>query len=301
MAEPEHRTPLDASYPSRLRTMDDPPATVTLRGGPLEAAQAIAIVGTRYPTDEARAFARDLAAAVARAGAVVVSGGAHGIDAAAHEGALDAGGRTWVVAATGHERCYPSSHSALFERIGRGPGTMLWPFAPTHASRSAFLVRNEILVALSDAVVVAQAGFPSGALHAARWAVRLRKPLWVVPAAPWMATFRGSVQLLDHGARPLTSSAALLESLGLSAPAIATGGGPGASSAQAAVDAARFSPHEFRVLSAISDKPLHTDAIAVRAGETSRATTAALLTLALEDVVVEGPPGFFRRRQSPNL
>ena len=293
----EHLTPLDPRYPSRLRALQDAPASITVRGGPLEATHTVAIVGTRSPIDEARAFTRALAAAVSGAGAVVVSGGACGIDAAAHEGAMEAGGRTWVVAPTGHERIYPEGHADLFDRVGRGPGAMLWPFAPEHASRTAFLVRNRVLVALADAVVVTQAGIPSGALHAAAWAGRWGKPLWVVPAAPWMATFAGSMQLLDRGARPLTSSEALLRALGLVSPATAT---TRPAPPRRVAPPVTISPSESKVLNAIMDTPLHPDAIASRAGETSQATTAALLTLALEDVVVEGPPGFFRRRKPSN-
>jgi DNA processing protein len=299
VAEFEHRTPLDPNYPSRLRLIHDPPATITLRGAPLEAMHAIAIVGTRKPSDEAIAFTRELAASVVRAGAVVVSGGASGIDEAAHRGAMDAGGRTWVVAATGHERCYPEEHVTLFERIGRGPGTMLWPFAPTYSSRAAFLVRNRLLVALSDAVVVTQAGLPSGALHAASWAKRLGKPLWVVPAAPWMANFDGSRQLLDRGARPLTSPQVLLHAFGL-APGTVPGVPPRPASMAESGRVASLSSHEFAVFQVMSETALHADAIASRAGGSFQATTAALLTLALEDVVVEGPPGFFRRRKSSN-
>jgi DNA processing protein len=294
VAELEHRTPLDPSYPSRLRRIDPPPASVTLRGGPLEAIVTVAIVGTREPTDEARAYARELAGVVVQAGAVVVSGGAEGVDAAAHEGAMEAGGRTWVVAATGHERCYPKQHAKLFNRVGEGPGTMFWPFAPDHESRASFLVRNRILVALSDAVVVIQAGFRSGALNAASWARRLKKPLWVVPAPPWMARFEGSRLLLDRGARPLTSSQPLLQALGF-APA-----SPLERPSKNITPNEAISPHEFKVLRSISEAPLHTDAIASRAGESCQATSAALLTLALKDVVVEGPPGFFRRRKPSN-
>ena len=304
----DHLTPLDPRYPARLRNLADPPASITLQGGPLDAVHSIAIVGTREPCAEAEAFARELASTAVRAGAVVVSGGAVGIDAAAHCGALEAGGRTWAVAATGHLRCFPLVHGPLFEQIAGGPGTMVWPFAPDYSHRSGFLMRNRILVALADAVAVIQAGFPSGALHAASWARRLRKPLWVVPAAPWMASFEGSRRLLDEGARGLTSVGALLETLGLSAaeaPAkVFANGRDGA--VRGEVGAAEASPqlalsvHESRVLGATSGKPLHTDAISALAGETCQATTAALLTLALENVVVEGPPGFFRRRHAHN-
>jgi DNA processing protein len=163
---------------------------------------------------------------------------------------------------------------------------MLWPFADGYHHRSAFLARNRVLVALSDAVVVVQAGMPSGALHAALCARQLKKPLWVVPAAPWMEEFGGSRHLLEEGALPLTSIDGLLSSLGLGQPLGGQTRAPGRA----------LSESESGVLSALSHAPLHLDAIAVRANRAAHETAAALLTLALENVVVEGPPGFFRRR-----
>ncbi|MGH7271540.1 MAG: DNA-processing protein DprA [Polyangiaceae bacterium] len=290
----DHLTPLDPAYPNRLRALGDAPASMTLRGGPLDAEHTVAIVGSREPTHEALAFANDLSSAVARTGAVVVSGGALGIDAAAHVGALNSGGRTWAVAATGHEHCFPAAHAQLFETIARGPGTMIWPFASGYAGRGGFLARNRVLVGLADVVVVVQAGFPSGALSSAGWARRLGKPLWVVPAPPWMDGFAGSRQLIDQGARPLTSIPRLLESLDLRGPSEAKSPPPEASASRP------LSSSESSILASMSSTALHTDAIALRAGETCSAAAAALLTLALENVVVEGPPGFFRRGVAHN-
>lgn len=281
VAAPVHVLALDPGYPARLRELAEPPASITIEGGPLVAARAVAVVGSREATCDALAFARDLGGTLARAGAVVVSGGAAGVDAAAHEGALHASGRTWAVAGTGRNHCFPSFHAALFERIASGPGAMIWPFAPDFRHRTGFLLRNRVLVALADAVVVVQAGEQSGALHAASWARRLGRSLWVVPAPPWVADFAGSLALLEKGARPLTSTGLLLRSLGLDA-------------GQAAPPV-HHSPDVLAALAAISTIPLHRDMIASRAGLAASAVGVALLTLALENVVVEDPPGFFRR------
>jgi DNA processing protein len=250
------------------------------------------VVGSRLAHPEASAFASTLAATLTRAGAVVASGGAVGIDASAHRGALDAGGRTWVVAGTGCEHCFPPEHAALFDRVARGPGAMVWPFAPSSEARpGSFVARNRVLVAMSDAVVVVQAGFPSGALNAAAAARRLARPLWVVPPPPWLgSSFDGSRRLLDQGARPLQSVEALVRGLGLAS----------AASSAASKPALRpLSGAETAVLAATSPVPLHLDEIASRAQSPAPAVTAALLTLALEDVVVEGPPGFFRLKIRP--
>ncbi len=297
-----HLTPLDADYPSRLRDLPNPPASVTCRGGPLAAKHALAVVGSRHADPDAERFAHQLAFALATAGVVVVSGGAIGIDAAAHRGALKAsGGRTWAVAGTGCDHCFPPRHAELFDAIAGGPGTMVWPFPRESGVRpGAFLARNRVLVALSDAVVVVQAGIPSGALRAAACARRMGKQLWVVPAPPWAPDFRGSCRLLDLGARPLTSVEALLDAFHLQRNVSELAheknrGGRGANPAP------ETEPHgsaeEIKVFRAASTVPLHVDEIALRAGLGVSTVAASLLTLALENVVVEGPAGFFRRRK----
>ena len=303
MSDRVHLTPLDPRYPSRLRPFEVAPVSMTVQGGSTEAFLAVAVVGSRRPTRGAFRYARRLAEDLAAAGVVVVSGGAIGIDGAAHRGALSAGGRTWAVAPTGHERCFPTSHAALFAEIARGPGAMIWPFPPRYRSRSAFHTRNRVLVALSDSVVVVQAGCHSGALHAASCARRLNKPLWVVPTPPWVTGFEGSRRLLETGALALTSTHLLLHSMGVVAP----GNRPHRTELTgASYECLRPAPtrdlseHEFKALSATSTDPCHADAIAASAGMSPQATTAALLTLALENVVVEGPPGFFRRREAHN-
>ena len=300
-----HLTPLDPRYPSRLRGFEHAPASITVKGGSTEAGLVVAVVGTRKPLEEARAYAGKLAAELTQAGAVVVSGGALGIDGAAHAGAQEAGGRTWVVAPTGHERCFPLEHEDFFARVARGPGAMIWPFAPSQTQQtSSFHARNRVLVALADAVVVIQAGRRSGALHAARWARILHKPLWVAAAPPWIEEgFEGSFRLLSNGARLLTSTHVLLESFGTLTQGnrVAAAALPGRPMAARQSELARFvSDHEFKVLDAVSTSPRHADAISTSAGMSPQATTAALLTLALENVVVEGPPGFFRRREAHN-
>src|SRR6185369_346651 len=105
--------------------------------------------------EDARAFAHTLAGAIAGAGGVVVSGGAHGIDAAAHRGAMEAGGRTLCVAATGHARLFPADHAPLYEEIVKSGGAMIWPFSPeTRAWTPTFRARNRVLVSLADVVVI---------------------------------------------------------------------------------------------------------------------------------------------------
>lgn len=295
-------TLLDPDYPTRLRESPCAPACLTTRGGSLEADVVVAIVGARRARLGAIKFAERVSAMLVRSGAVVVSGGARGIDGAAHRAAIAAGGRTWVVAATGPEESFPAEHGPLFNRVAEGPGAMLWPFGSMgrRSFRSAFTARNRILVTLADAVIVIQAGSASGALNAASWAVRLGKPLWVAPAAPWVRGFGGSRQLLREGARPIQSSRKLLRQLGL-APALDRPRLPSPPPLLLLPPAptpalSQLSPVESKVLAALSAVPLHLDGVTIKSHLSAQETAAALLTLALENVVVEGPPGFFRRR-----
>ncbi|HEX4445340.1 MAG TPA: DNA-processing protein DprA [Polyangiaceae bacterium] len=302
MANLLHLTPLDPRYPTRLRGVPFAPASLAVQGGSTEAACVVAIVGSRAASANAARFANKLAQRLVRAGAVVCSGGALGIDGEAHRGAMAAGGRTWVVSPTGPAGCFPPEHVDLFAQVAKGPSAMLWPRPSPIATRPGFHTRNNVLVALSDAVVVVQAGKHSGALHAASCAKKQGKPLWVAQPAVWSKGFSGSRQLLESktsGARALTSSHLFLRSLGLSAhPAGGSPADPDALPRGAFV--AGLSPEELRVLKATTRVPQHLDAVAAHAGSSPQATTAALLTLALENVVVEGPPGFFRRGNAHN-
>lgn len=280
-------TALDPRYPSRLRALPRPPASIVVQGGSLDAPSTVAVVGSREADGAAAKFAGDLASSLADGGTVVVSGGARGIDAAAHRAALDRGGRTWVVAGTDPDGCYPDDHAPLFAAVAEGPGAMLWPFLKPVIPRLGFPARNRILVALADIVVVVQAGARSGALSAARWARKLGKPLWVAGVPPWADDgFAGSRQLLDEGARPLIHLPSFLRHVRTR------------TEGQAAQLPSSLGPHEIKVLGAICNVPRHVDAITTQAHLPTHTTSAALLTLALENVVVEGPPGFFRRRET---
>jgi DNA processing protein len=278
--------PRPTDLPARIAALLNPP-TAFFCDGPLDdRARVVAVVGTRKATPEAEAFTLERAGALARAGAVVASGGAMGIDAAAHRGAMAAGGRTWVVAPTGPDSVYPPEHVDLYAQVTASGGAMIWPFErDTPLRLASFFQRNKILVALSDAVVVAQAPLPSGALNAAKAARDLGRLLYVVPAAPWMAGFEGSRLELERGARPLTSIKKLLTDLGLSETAPPPRPAP----------SMPLTKDERAVLGCLTTTPKHLDEIVVESRLSTQAASTALLTLALEDVVVESPQGLFRR------
>lgn len=286
----------EPGYPRRLLELEKPPETIAV-AGELTSERTFAIVGTRKPAADAVAFTRQLAQCIVRHGGIVVSGGAVGIDTAAHEATLDAGGKTWAIAATGHRQVFPAENAALFERIVTGGGAMIWPFPPNKkADPLSFFSRNGVLVALSDVVVVVQAAIPSGALNAAAWGRKLGRPIWAVCSPPWASGFAGCALVLERGARPLTSLGAWLRAVGLThaGKSVRTRSAP-TSMTFPPLPPRNTTPHERALLDVLSMTAQHIDEIAAKSGLCMAALATALLTLALEDVVVEGPDGFFRR------
>jgi DNA processing protein len=170
---------------------------------------ALSIVGSRAATVAGCRRARAMAEAAARSGRVVVSGGALGIDAAAHAGALDAGRPTFAVLGCGVDVVYPDRHASLFQRVVAGGGGLLSEHAPGTPPRGAhFPSRNRIVVALSDAVLVVEANLASGALVTARLAQAAGRRLLAVPGTP------GTDGLIGSGvARPIADEQELLRAL----------------------------------------------------------------------------------------
>ncbi|MEQ9503814.1 MAG: DNA-processing protein DprA [Deltaproteobacteria bacterium] len=172
--------PTDPDYPPRLRELADPPDPLHLRG-PLDLdAPAVAIVGARRASQHGCDLTRRLAAHLASYGVTIVSGGALGVDAAAHAGALEGGGKTWVVLPTPLDQPSPRTNRLLFDRILEAGGAWLSE-RETPGHKSAFRDRNRIIAALADLTVVVEARARSGTFYTADAAVRLGRPLWVLP------------------------------------------------------------------------------------------------------------------------
>lgn len=161
-----------------------PPIALWVRGGADLAAvgvRSVAIVGARAATEYGEWVARDLAARLAGRGFVVVSGGAHGIDAAAHRGALAGGGETVLVSAGGLDRPYPPANAALFDRVAES-GLLIAESPPGAAPRRRrFLTRNRLIAALGTGTLVVEAAAKSGAMNTAGHCAKLGRPLMAVP------------------------------------------------------------------------------------------------------------------------
>ena len=189
------------AYPDRLWEIQDPPIVLWSKGAAPLHDRTVAIVGSRRATptglDVARQLGRDLAAA----GWTVVSGMAIGVDGAAHEGALEAGGETIAVLGCGADVVYPRQHDALAARIAER-GRIVSEFPPGAAPDSwHFPLRNRIISGLSRAVVVVEAGEKSGSLITAKTAIDQGRDVLAVPGSAASGRYRGSHALIRDGAR----------------------------------------------------------------------------------------------------
>ncbi|MBI3322058.1 MAG: DNA-protecting protein DprA [Candidatus Omnitrophica bacterium] len=203
-------------YPALLRQIQRPPPVLYVRGSLLEAdGAAVAIVGTRRATPYGLSAARELAGDLARAGITVVSGLAEGIDAAAHEGALEAGGRTIAVVGHGLSTLYPARHAKLAERIA-GSGAVISEFPMTMPPLAHnFPLRNRVIAGLSLAVLVVEAPEKSGALITAREAADQGREVFAVPGPITSHASRGANGLLRDGAGVVTSAEDILQPLAM--------------------------------------------------------------------------------------
>jgi DNA processing protein len=218
--------PGDDGWPLAATPPDPPCAWLFVAGAaPPGAAMSVAVVGGRRASPLRRAAARSIGGGLARAGWCVVSGGAVGVDAAAHAGALDAGGRTVVVLGCGLDVPYPRANAGLFARVRDTGGTLTSEHPPATQPRAAhFLPRNRLIAALAAAVVVVEAGADSGSLSTARAAgSRGLGHVLVLPGAPWDPGAAGCNRLIRDGATLVRSLTDILEEVGATVVGGATG------------------------------------------------------------------------------
>lgn len=240
----------------------------------------IAIVGTRTCSPYGQACSYKFAEAFARAGATVVSGGAFGIDKAAHEGALDAGGKTASVMGAGIDVYHPSSHKPLFERI-RSQGVLVSQFpVGTPSLPGNFPARNPTIAALSQAVVVIEAPEKSGALRTARAAAELGRDVFVVPGSITSFGFRGSHALIRDGATLVDHPDQVLDALGLEKRYAASTLEPNLTELQQAI------------MATLSEIPIASEKIAEMAALDPSETLVELTMLEMEGLILRHSAGY---------
>jgi DNA processing protein len=281
--------PDDGHYPHALARRADAPAELRLRGtlGP-ERCPRVAVVGTRLPDEYGTELARRIAFGLARAGVSVISGGAMGVDAAAHKGALDAGGHTVAVLGSGLDRPHPLTNRQLFARILDEGGALVSELGDAmEARRWTFPDRNRIVSGMSDAVVVVRAAAKSGALITADWARRQGVPVFAVPGDVDDPLSAGPLALLRTGARVAAAAEDVLGALGLAAAAAPV---------QRSLPALGLDAGALALLEALGPRALHADDLARAARLGPAAALAGLLALELEGLCEQRPGHQFVRR-----
>jgi DNA processing protein len=280
-------TRADAEYPSRLSEVPDAPATLHVRGRVRdEDALAVAIVGSRRATSYGLEVAETLAADLAARGVTIVSGLARGIDSAAHRGALRVGGRTLAVLGSGVDVIYPPENRRLADEIAER-GAVLSQFAPgTPPLPQNFPIRNQVIAAMSLAVVVVEAAERSGSLITARLAAELGREVLAVPGRVTAMESRGANRLIQDGAHvamgwedvvallPERWKACVLSDRALAA-------GSAAKSEIGASNTAQIGAAGGQVLALLGEDPVDIDHVIERSGLGAGRVSAALLDLEL--------------------
>ncbi len=205
-------TPDNILYPAGLRKIPDKPLVLYVDGdiSCVRGKVMIGVVGTRKPCYESVAISRKICADLATAGAVVVSGGAMGIDSAAHEGTLDADGKTVCVMGCGLGTNYLMNNEAMRRNISRS-GAVITEYPPfTSASRATFPQRNRIISGMSHGVLVVEAGGKSGSLITARCASEQGREVFAIPGSVLTSAYSGANNLIRDGAKAATCAADIL-------------------------------------------------------------------------------------------
>ena len=202
-------TPQDSAWPQSVNDLAAPPIALVIKGDPrLLTGNSLAIVGTRNPTQYGVRIAQDFAAGFVDRDWTIISGGAYGIDAAAHKGALIAEGVTVAVIAAGIDINYPAGNARLFAEIAE-LGCLVSEVMPgTPAIPSRFLTRNRLIAALSNATLVVEAAFRSGSLRTARDAAELMRPVMAIPGPITSPVSEGCHRLIGERAAEIVTSVA---------------------------------------------------------------------------------------------
>ncbi len=274
---------LDPEFPENLRNLPHMPPVLFIRGEIKPGdRQAVAVIGTRRPSHYGQRVAERLAAELARAGLTVVSGLARGIDTCAHRAALTVGGRTIAVIGSGIDVIYPPENRQLTEQIVAS-GAVVSEFPPgTGPLAINFPKRNRLISALSRAVIAVEAYEKSGVLSTCSWAWEQERPVFAVPGRIDDERSLGTNRLIQQGARLITGTQEVLESLGMTAPA----------ETPRSVEPL---PDEKPVLEAVGTEPAHIDEICAATGMPIPKLMTLLFQLEVKGLVRQLPGKFFVR------
>ncbi|MFA4966947.1 MAG: DNA-processing protein DprA [Candidatus Margulisiibacteriota bacterium] len=291
----------DNGYPFLLKQIHDPPPVIYVKGDLLEKDKnAIAIVGTRIASRYGLNTAKQFAFELASLGITVISGMALGIDAAAHEGALDAGGRTIAVLGCGVDRIYPPENSELYSKIIEKGGAIVseYPIGFPH-DKWTFPQRNRIISGLSLGVIIIEGGYKSGAMITAKVALEQGREVFAVPQNIDSELGRGPHWLIKQGAKLVESVDDVLDELKFQIPNLKTcperieGSQTNPKSQLQKTRPENLSTEEEKIYNVLSATPKHFDQITISCGLSVQQVASLLTMLEIKKIVHQLPGKLF--------
>ena len=286
-------TQADDDYPELLRQIYDPPIVLYVKGRlTTRDKNAVAMVGSRLTTHYGLETARKLAYQLAYVGVTVVSGGARGIDTAAHQGALSAKGRTVAVLGNGINIVFPSENVELFERIAaHGAVLTQFPFN-RKADKQSFPIRNRIVAGMSLGTVVVEANLSSGALITANFAVEYGRQVFAVPGRIDSPQSKGCHDLIKKGAKLCEGAEDVLSEFEYLFPA---SNRPPSPAESGTLPALTLSENEQKVYEVVSHEEVPMDDVIRRSGLPASAASVTLLSLEMKRLIKQLPGKLFVR------
>jgi DNA processing protein len=283
----------DENYPASLREIYDPPLVLYVKGElTAKDKNAVAMVGSRSTTHYGIETARKLAYQLAYVGVTVVSGGARGIDTAAHQGALAAKGRTVCVLGTGVNIVFPPENKDLFARIAEnGAVVTQFPFN-RNGDKQSFAIRNRIIAGMTLGTVVVEADLHSGALITSNFATEYGRQVFAVPGRIDSPRSKGCHDLIKKGAKLCEGAEDILSEFEYLFPGSNRPPSPGETGVLPALE---LSENEQKVYDALDDEERSIDEIIRKSGLPSSAVSVALLSLEMKRAVKQLPGKLFVR------
>jgi DNA processing protein len=276
-------------YPYMLRQIHDPPSVLFVNGNLRESDfhHVIAIVGTRSPSSYGQKLAKDVSRGLAHSGAVIGSGLAIGVDSYAHWGAIEGGGRTIAVVATGPDICYPTSNRRLMKAIVDGHGVILSEYFPgTKPEKWHFPARNRIVSGLAKGIVVVEAGENSGALITARLGFEQNRDVFAFPGRVDSPMSAGTNLLIQK------NQAHLVRNFGDVLDALQWV----QTSVREVTTVVELFGREKEIYEMLSNEPTHFDVLVERSGMTAGEMSATLTMLELAGVIARHPGDWYSRQ-----
>lgn len=288
-------TQADDEYPELLRQIYDPPVVLYVRGKLLpKDKNSVAMVGSRMSTYYGIEMARKLAYQLAYLGVTVVSGGARGVDSAAHQGALSAKGRTVAVLGTGINICWPPENQPLYERIAEN-GAIITQFPFNRpGDKQSFPIRNRIVAGMTLGTVVVEANLTSGALITANFANEYGRQVFSVPGRIDSPRSKGCHDLIKKGAKLCEGAEDILSEFEYLFP---PSNKPASPSETGQLPAVELSENEQKVYDTLEEEQFSMDEIIRKSGLPASAASVALLSLEMKRIIRQLPGKIFVKNQ----